>query len=126
MSKAFTLIETLVSVIIVILLATAVYSYTSTSTNLTSKYDTKIDAIMLSTYANDILSKSQKSIYIKDMTKSFDLDSEYISYVDDKKVSTKYKNIDKIELDNGIKIRLDQSTIKIDSDTTTLLRLRVE
>jgi Tfp pilus assembly protein PilE len=124
MRKGFTLLETIISVILVIAIASTVYSVNSTSRLSIDKSNNSLDNAMKYTlnlfYPLDI---DNTDIYIKENISTFDTDNDYFLKNKDIKIKINNQKSDMIKLHNTQDIEIIKQTLKIENRSLSIIRL---
>jgi prepilin-type N-terminal cleavage/methylation domain-containing protein len=117
----FSIIEVIISTLIISILATVAISSTKNSTHKLSKAKDSSDTISLATFY--LANSDSDNIYIKDMVRGFGLSSGEFREIADTKIDIDTKRLDSLRLsDKSISISVD--TISTDSSNISFVRLR--
>jgi len=144
MRKAFTLIEVMISVVIISVVIAALIQMFANNTHIFSSLSTKskINSYISLFVANEEYGLRDKELSLYDLVRDFKLESELRQELRDTKVEVVYKELDSIDMggfdedpgldkagesqgDSGLVFEIGRSTLKMKDSSVSLLRVNL-
>ena len=144
MRKAFTLIEVMISVVIISVVIAALIQMFANNTHIFSSLSTKskINSYISLFVANEEYGLRDKELSLYDLVRDFKLESELREELRDTKVEVVYKELDSIDMggfdedpgldkagesqgDSGLVFEIGRSTLKMKDSSVSLLRVNL-
>ena len=128
MSKGFTLIEVMISVLIISIVIMALLQIRGNNFNVFLNLEKQLHMNQINSFiiSNKLYGFESKSTTLDKFLDDFKIENNLRKKLKNTKVKVTYQKLDSINIDSGVTIEVGKTTLKIQNSSSNLVRLRVK